>query len=73
MKETNRTSRRSFLGKLAAGSMGFAISTSISNKVFAATQARSTFDGGMNPPIPFLSNKKFVPVMLTPYKQNSPA
>jgi 4-hydroxy-tetrahydrodipicolinate synthase len=67
MKEKNNTSRRNFLTKLTAGSLGVALTGGITEKLFAENKAQpiSLIDSNE-----FVSGKKFVPVMLTPYKQN---
>jgi len=54
-----KSSRRSFVGKLAAGLLGTTIAGNATAKM---TSARTNRD--------FASGKKFVPVMVTPYKQN---
>ncbi|MBZ5856018.1 dihydrodipicolinate synthase family protein [Flavihumibacter profundi] len=62
MKTTNKSSRRIFLEKIAAASAGVALSATVGEKIYAAQKS---------PVInPFASDKKFVPVMVTPYKQN---
>jgi len=70
MQEFNKSTRRSFLGKMGAGSMGIIIASGISEKVFA----KKTIDPGAvnkkNTNEEFISDKKFVPVMITPFKQN---
>ena len=69
MQNINRSSRRSFLEKIAAGSVGVALSSSLGTKVFAqkSTNPLSFKPGSIGT---FVSDKKFVPVMITPYKQN---
>ena len=69
MQKINQSSRRSFLEKIAAGSIGVALSAGFGAKVLAEknTNALSLKSGDSND---FISDKKFVPVMITPYKQN---
>jgi 4-hydroxy-tetrahydrodipicolinate synthase len=62
MKKDNQASRRSFLGKLVAASAGVAISSTLPENLYAREQPKGL--------LPFASDKKFVPVMITPYKQN---
>ena len=70
MKEVNKSSRRNFLEKMVVGSFGVSLSAGIASKVLAGENAgfvsfkKNTAAGG------FVSDKKFVPVMITPYKQN---
>lgn len=54
-------SRRSFLGKIAAGSIGISVSTAIGKKAFAHEKVPAFADQ---------REKKFVPVMITPYGQD---
>jgi 4-hydroxy-tetrahydrodipicolinate synthase len=65
---SSSSSRRSFLGKIAAGGMGMAFTAGLGSKVHAAKNAFTP--GAKQPGAPFESGKKFVPVMVTPYKQN---
>lgn len=69
MQEKNQSSRRSFLGKISAGAAGIAITAGLANKVMAAVNSNgsSLIDSSSNG---FVSDKKFVPVMITPYKQS---
>jgi 4-hydroxy-tetrahydrodipicolinate synthase len=69
MEEMRRSTRRSFLEKLAAGTLGAAVSGTLAEQALAAARQKH------KPVIshtyaPFVSDKKFVPVMLTPYKKN---
>jgi 4-hydroxy-tetrahydrodipicolinate synthase len=59
MQELNKSSRRSFLGKLSAASLGLTLSPGLMAK--PDHPIRST---------EFVSDKKFVPVMLTPFSQD---
>jgi 4-hydroxy-tetrahydrodipicolinate synthase len=65
MQEINKSSRRSFVGKLAAGVLGTTISGSAVANMLSSKKI-------LQPPLAndFVSDKKFVPVMITPYKQN---
>ena len=70
MKEKHKSSRRIFLEKMAAGSLGVALSAGMGAKVFAEKNADPNPEKNIHPGSGFVSDKKFVPVMLTPYKQN---
>lgn len=70
MKEKNKSSRRIFLEKIAAGSLGAALAGGVGVKVFAAENTHTNPLINMDDGNEFASGKKFVPVMLTPYKQN---
>jgi len=70
MQHNSKSSRRSFVGKIAAGILGTAITGTASAKLFTGkiiekSLAHPDFASGG-----FLSDKKFVPVMITPYQQN---
>jgi 4-hydroxy-tetrahydrodipicolinate synthase len=67
MQEFNKSSRRSFFGKLTAASLGVGLSRSLEPKLFAENKNESA---NKNIAGDFVSDKKFVPVMITPYKQN---
>jgi len=70
MHHYNKTSRRSFVGKIAAGFLGAAIAGTASAKLFAGANVKKSL---VHPDVAagdFVSNKKFVPVMITPYQQN---
>ena len=69
MQTTNKSSRRSFLGKMAAGAAGLTVIGGIGSRLIA--QRNHINEGHDNRHLtgPFVSNKKFVPVMLTPYKK----
>jgi len=68
MDQASKSSRRSFLEKIAAGSLGAAIATGLGTKAFAGKTY--THKAGRAGGDTFVSGKKFVPVMVTPYKQN---
>ena len=70
MNYINPSSRRSFLSKMTTGIAGITIAGSVGNRLVA--QRNHVPDPLNNPHTsgPFISNKKFVPVMLTPYKKN---
>jgi 4-hydroxy-tetrahydrodipicolinate synthase len=61
MPHVKKTSRRSFVGKMTAGLLGTAIAGNASSKMAAKPLVENR---------DFVSGKKFVPVMITPYKQN---
>ena len=62
MSSQNNSSRRSFLEKIAVASAGLALTGTAGGQAFARDQK-------VGKP-PFVSDRKFVPVMLTPYKDN---
>lgn len=74
MQELTKSSRRSFLGKLSAGSLGLALSPGLMRNPNAPTAlTRKPDEPAALPhhpiePTGFVSDKKFVPVMLTPFK-----
>ncbi len=68
MQQPTTSSRRSFLEKIAAGTIGATLATGMGAKVFAAKP--STYNHTHPSNDAFVSGKKFVPVMVTPYKQN---
>jgi 4-hydroxy-tetrahydrodipicolinate synthase len=70
MQEVTKSSRRSFLGKIAAGSIASVVSASVGTKAFAARKPEPSFAHKKNNADAFVSDKKFVPVMITPYKNN---
>jgi 4-hydroxy-tetrahydrodipicolinate synthase len=70
MKEVNKSSRRNFLEKIVAGSFGVSLSAGVASKVLAGENENSVPLKKMKTAGGFVSDKKFVPVMITPYKQN---
>lgn len=68
MKEINTSSRRGFLEKIAASSLGVALSAGMGSRLYA--QQNQSLIKTATAGNAFVSNKKFVPVMITPYKQN---
>jgi 4-hydroxy-tetrahydrodipicolinate synthase len=68
MQQPAKSSRRSFLEKISAGSLGAAIATGLGTKAFATKP--SVPQQGHTGNDAFVSGKKFVPVMVTPYRQN---
>jgi 4-hydroxy-tetrahydrodipicolinate synthase len=70
MKDENKSSRRIFLEKIAAGTIGVALSTAIGEKSFAGNVNHPEPMKKRNDDSPFQSDKKFIPVMITPFKQN---
>jgi 4-hydroxy-tetrahydrodipicolinate synthase len=62
-----KSSRRIFLENLTAGAAGVALSSAFAQKIFAAGDHPYP---RIAPSAPFVSDKKFVPVMLTPYAEN---
>ena len=70
MQHINKSSRRSFVGKFAVGLLGTAIGGTASAKIFTGkTIAKSLLNHGVATG-DFISGKKFVPVMITPYRQD---
>ncbi len=70
MKEENKSSRRIFFEKIAAGTLGVALSAALGEKAFAGKGSHPDALKSRNADAPFLSDKKFVPVMITPYRQD---
>jgi 4-hydroxy-tetrahydrodipicolinate synthase len=70
MKKENKSSRRIFLEKIAAGTLGVALSAGMVEKAFAGKDSHPDSLKYGNTDTPFLSDKKFVPVMITPFRQN---
>ncbi len=70
MQHITKSSRRSFVGKMAASLLGTALAGTAGAQALAnkMTAHSSAHHGHLN--ADFVSNKKFVPVMITPYKQN---
>lgn len=70
MQTIDKSSRRSFLEKMAAGVAGLTVTGSLGSRLIA--QRKHIYDGSEKNHLsgPFVSNKKFVPVMLTPYKKS---
>ncbi len=64
MSENNHSSRRSFLVKIAAGSVGLATSSGVAARVLQEKPGAAAMTS------PGASDKKFVPVMITPYKKD---
>ena len=64
MSETNHSSRRSFLLKIAAGSVGLATSSGVAARALQEKPGVAAINS------PGASDKKFVPVMITPYKKD---
>ncbi len=69
MQKINKSSRRFFIEKITAGSFGAVISAGLGTAVFAEKNT-NPFSSKLLAATPFVSDKKFVPVMITPYKQN---
>jgi len=70
MQHINKSSRRSFVGKMAASFFGTALAGTASAKVLAKKITENSFANHERAAGDFVSDKKFVPVMITPYKQN---
>ena len=70
MIEKNATSRRSFLTKITAGSIGATVAASMGANAFASKKPNTILKCEEDANSTFTSDKKFVPVMLTPYKTN---
>jgi len=70
MKEENKSSRRIFLEKITAGTLGVALSAGLGEKAFALKNSLSGTLKKSTEVAPFFSDKKFVPVMITPFRQN---
>jgi len=70
MQEINKSSRRSFLGKIAAGCAGITLTAGLGSKAFAEKNMERGFVSKNKTGSDFNSGKKFVPVMVTPYKKD---
>ena len=70
MKQKTKSSRRIFLEKIAVGTVGIALAAGLGEKIFAIEEGQPVLVKNKDAGLPFLSDKKFVPVMITPYKQN---
>ena len=68
MHDCKQSTRRNFLAKIAAGTLASVASTSI--KTFAEKKQPIGLGFKKQPGGIFVSDKKFVPVMITPYKKN---
>ena len=68
--EENKSSRRIFLEKIAAGTLGVALSAALGKKAYSENIRNSDQMKTRNADTPFVSDKKFIPVMITPYLQN---
>lgn len=63
-------SRRNFLEKIAAGTLGITFSSILGEEIYAQMKNYQEHPTGNYPGTNFQSGKKFVPVMITPYLQN---
>jgi len=75
MTTIKHSSRRSFLGKMSASLAGISLAGAVGNQLLAQKNPASDLKSGVDlkhphAAVPFVSNKKFVPVMLTPYKKS---
>ena len=70
MKEENKSSRRIFLEKIVAGTLGVALSAVMGEKAYAGKESHPDSLKSRNADTPFHSDKKYIPVMITPFKQN---
>ena len=66
MRPENKIARRNFVGTMAAGLLGITLPGTVAAKIFSAGN-KIFSDHVLNG---FESNKKYVPVMITPYKQD---
>ena len=71
MQEFNKSSRRSFISKMATGILGVAIAENALAKTITKRNPQANLNQhGATRLGDFVSGKKFVPVMITPYKKN---
>ncbi len=70
MQEFNKSSRRSFVSKIATGILGTVVSGTATAKMLLRKNAEHELSYKNQLAKEFKSDKKFVPVMITPYKQN---
>jgi 4-hydroxy-tetrahydrodipicolinate synthase len=66
MYTENKTSRRNFVGAAAAGALGIVLPGTLSAKILSLANKQFP-DYALSD---FKTDKKYVPVMITPYKQN---
>lgn len=66
MRDADRSSRRTFLKKFAAGTAGLSFSGGLGQNLLAADHVTAPHPGRTMST--YASDKKFVPVMITPYK-----
>jgi 4-hydroxy-tetrahydrodipicolinate synthase len=69
MNYNKKSSRRSFVGKIAAGLLGTALAGTASAKLFTGKIIEKSLLNPGDALSDFVSDKKFVPVMITPYQQ----
>ena len=70
MHHYNKSSRRSFVGKIAIGLLSTTITGRASAKLFTGKIIEKSLSNPGHTLSDFVSDKKFVPVMITPYQQN---
>lgn len=70
MEVDPKLSRRIFLEKMASGTLGMALSGVMCDKVFAGWDSHTMNLKTGNGDAHFQSDKKFIPVMITPFLQN---
>ncbi|MBS1600799.1 MAG: dihydrodipicolinate synthase family protein [Bacteroidetes bacterium] len=70
MQAFNKSSRRSFVGKIATSVLGTVVGGAASAKILAGKIDEHKISNRNQITEGFISDKKFVPVMITPYKQN---
>ncbi|MES1216819.1 MAG: dihydrodipicolinate synthase family protein [Bacteroidota bacterium] len=66
MSTTNKSSRRLFIEKMTTGTIGLAVSGGIGERLFSSPGEHKKLKTGL----PGNNEKKFVPVMITPYNSN---
>jgi 4-hydroxy-tetrahydrodipicolinate synthase len=69
MQEYSKSSRRTFFEKITAASMGVGVSGIFGTTLYAQKESK-TNEAKKNTAKDFVGGKKFVPVMVTPYKQD---
>jgi 4-hydroxy-tetrahydrodipicolinate synthase len=70
MHHYNKSSRRIFVGKIATGLLGTTITGRASANLFKGKIIEKTLSHPGEAVCDFVSGKKFVPVMITPFQQN---
>jgi len=70
MQGESKSSRRSFIEKIAAGTLGLALSPGMAEMAHAREKVNPGSLKNSTAGTPFQSGKKFIPVMITPFKQN---
>ncbi|MCW3117285.1 MAG: dihydrodipicolinate synthetase [Chitinophagaceae bacterium] len=71
MKKNINSSRRSFIEKIAAGTLSLTVSAGIGEKLYSPQRIHTAAGVANQTGLTDLNEKKFVPVMITPYTTNA--